>query len=111
MPEAKRPLRPGVIGNGEPVPSVTGDWPGSVLAPVGLVSILIPCCWQLEYTMLCLPSVLRYSRSPYELIFVDIGSLDWTPEYLAGVADAAPVRVEVVRTPTDLGIAQAVQER
>jgi GT2 family glycosyltransferase len=36
--------------------------------------------------------------------------LDGTAEYLAGVEPAAPVRVEVVRTPTDLGIPQACAE-
>jgi hypothetical protein len=31
-------------------------------------------------------------------------------EYLAGIAAAARVRVEVVRTPTDLGIPDAIKE-
>jgi GT2 family glycosyltransferase len=82
--------------------------------PVGvvdqLVSILIPCCGMLEYTRLCVPSVLRCSRQPYELIFIDIGSLDGTAEYLAGLAAGAPVRVEVARTRTDLGIGDACKE-
>src|SRR5438445_428520 len=78
-----------------------------VSAASGLVSIIIPCCGQLEYTKLCVPSVLRHSRPPFELIFLDIGSLDGTAEYLAGVASAAPVRVEIVRTAMDLGIPAA----
>ena len=41
-----------------------------------LVSIIIPCCGMLEYTRLCVPSVLKHSRQPFELIFLDIGSLD-----------------------------------
>jgi GT2 family glycosyltransferase len=73
----------------------------------GLVSILIPSCGGLEYTKLCVPSVLRHSRPLFELIFLDIGSLDGTAEYLAGVAAAAPVRVEVVRAATDLDIGRA----
>jgi GT2 family glycosyltransferase len=84
--------------------------PVSVLAPSGLVSILIPCCGQLEYTKLCVPSVLRHSREPFELIFLDIGSLDGTAEYLAGVITAAHVRIETIRTQTDLGIADVVRE-
>ena len=75
------------------------DQPVSVLAPPRLVSVLMPCCGQLEYTRLCVPSLLRHSRAPYELIALDIG-----------VAAAASVRVEVVRTPTDLGIASACAE-
>jgi O-antigen biosynthesis protein len=85
------------------------EQPISLASPSGLVSILIPCCGQLEYTKLCIASVLRYSRKPYELIFLDIGSLDGTREFIAGIAAAAQVRVEVVRTPPDLGIAGAVQ--
>jgi hypothetical protein len=75
----------------------------------GLVSIVVPCCGQLEYTKLCVPSVLKHSRPPFELIFVDIGSLDGTREYLAGVAAAARVRVEVVRARTDLEIEDGQQ--
>jgi hypothetical protein len=43
--------------------------PVSVPAPSGLVSFLIACCGQLAYTKLCVPSVLRYARKPFELIF------------------------------------------
>ena len=82
----------------------------AVSTPGTLVSIMIPCCGQLEYTKLCVPALLKHTRPPYELIFLDIGSLDGTSAYLAGLAAAAKVRVEVVRTPTDLGIAQAIQD-
>jgi GT2 family glycosyltransferase len=82
------------------------------LQPVGpLVSILIPCCGMLEYTKILVPSILRHTRPPFELVFIDIGSLDGTAEYLAGVATVHPsIRVEVVRTPTDLGIRDACDE-
>ncbi|MCI0642239.1 MAG: glycosyltransferase family 2 protein [Gemmataceae bacterium] len=82
--------------------------PVSVLGP--MVSILVPCCGMLEYTKLCVPSVLRHSRSPFEIVFIDIGSLDGTAEYLAGIKAANSVRVEIVRTHTDMGIGQAVKE-
>ena len=96
-------------GAGEGVQKIPSEKP-SVLAPSGLVSILIPCCGMLEYTKLCVPSVLRHSRPPFELIFIDIGSLDGTAEYLSGLRTAAQVRVETVRTATDLGIPDAVKE-
>ena len=80
------------------------------VAGTGLVSLLIPCCGGLEYTRLCVPSVLRHSRPPFELLFLDIGSLDGTAEYLAGIAAAAPVRVEVIRAATDLDIGRACAE-
>src|SRR5271157_940390 len=86
-----------------------GKVPVAVVGP--LVSILVPCCGMLEYTKLLVPSLLRYTRPPFEIIFLDIGSLDGTVEYLAGVATVhSLVRVEVVRRPTDLGIKDACHE-
>ena len=89
---------------------IAQEQPLSVATPGGLASIVVPCCGQLEYTKLCVPSLLKHTRQPFELIFLDIGSLDGTAEYLAGLAAAAQVRVEMVRTATDLGIAEAVQD-
>ena len=98
-------------GGAQPIkPNTRVDEPPSVLSPPGLVSVIVPCCGQLEYTRLCVPSVLRHSRPPFELIFLDIGSLDGTAEYLAGVAAAASVPVDIVRTATDLGIPAACEE-
>src|SRR5215469_14757217 len=94
-------------GNG-PRTGPQGELPAVV--GTGLVSVLVPCCGGLEYTKLCVPSLLKHSRPPFELVFLDIGSLDGTAEYLAGLAAAAPVRVEVVRTATDLGINEVCQE-
>src|ERR1017187_2548666 len=84
----------------------------AVAATPGLVSIVVPCCGMLEYTKLCVPSILKHSRAPFELIFLDIGSLDGTAEYLAGLQAglAGRIRVEVVRTPTDLGLKDACQQ-
>jgi GT2 family glycosyltransferase len=84
----------------------------SIASPPGLVSIVIPCVGMLDYTKLCVPSVLRHSRAPYELIFLDIGSLDGTAEYLAGLRDGLHnrVRVEICRAATDLNIAAAVED-
>jgi GT2 family glycosyltransferase len=64
----------------------------------------------LEFTRLCVPSVLRHSRSPYEIVFVDVESIDGTKEYLEGVAAAAPVRVEVVRTTLDSALQAGCKE-
>jgi GT2 family glycosyltransferase len=103
-------MNPAQNNGNELKPTLTFAEPPSVLAPPKLASILIPCVGQLEYTKLCVPSVLRHSRRPFELIFIDIGSLDGTAEYLAGLAAGASVRVEVVRTATDLGIKDAIRE-
>jgi GT2 family glycosyltransferase len=83
--------------------------PGSALGP--LASILIPCCGMREYTKLLVPSLLKHTRAPFELIFLDIGSLDGTAEYLEGLTAGLPqVRIEVVRAATDLDLPGAVKE-
>ena len=87
-----------------------GDEPVAVVKPTGLVSVLVPCCGGLEYTRLCVPALLRHSRAPFELVFLDAGSLDGTAEYLAGVQAAAQARVEVVRADSDLDLPAAVTE-
>ncbi|MBX9677299.1 MAG: glycosyltransferase [Gemmataceae bacterium] len=72
---------------------------------------MIPCVGMLEYTKLCVASLLKHTRAPFELIFIDIGSLDGTAEFLAGIAMGHPqMKVEIVRTPTDMGIKEAVRE-
>jgi GT2 family glycosyltransferase len=66
----------------------------------------------LEYTKLCVPSVLRNTPSNIELIFLDIGSLDGTCEYLAGLRDGLgnKMRVEICRAATDLDIKKTCEE-
>src|SRR5262245_58344465 len=62
-----------------------------------LVSIVMPCLRQLDYTKVCIASVLKYSRHPFELISLDIGSFDHTADYLEGMETGARFRVENVR--------------
>ena len=96
--------------NGNKPAPTPGEQPLAV-AGTGLVSILIPCCGQLEYTKLCLPALLRHTRIPFELLFLDIGSLDGTADYLAGIAAALPnLRVEVLRAASDLDIPSACSD-
>jgi GT2 family glycosyltransferase len=94
----------------DPGPSSAPGPAGSATEPPGLVSIVVPCCGQLEYTRLCIPSLLRHSRRPWELIVLDVGSHDGTSEYLDGVAAAASVRVEVVHCPSESGFPAACAE-
>jgi GT2 family glycosyltransferase len=53
---------------------------------------------------------LRHSRAPFELVFLDIGSLDGTAAYLHGVAAAASVPVEVVRAGSTADLPARVRE-
>jgi GT2 family glycosyltransferase len=110
MSNENRPLsQPIFVGPSEVRRSQLLAQPGGPADVNALVSIVMPCCGQLEHTRLSVPRLLRHSRAPFELIFVEVGSLDGTSEYLDGVAAAAPVRVEVVRA-AEAAFAQAVRE-
>jgi GT2 family glycosyltransferase len=74
-----------------------------------LVSVVVLCCGQLEHTRLCVPAVLRFTHSPFEVIAVDSGALDGTAEYWSGVQAAANVRVELVRAPAEFELSAALQ--
>lgn len=70
----------------------------------GLASILILCCNQLTFTKMCVESVIHHTRMPYELIFVDNGSVDGTSQYLQQLPTrAGPARVHVIRNEKNLG--------
>src|SRR5258708_6527063 len=66
--------------------------------------------YRLEYTRLAVPRLLRYSRPPIEVLFVDAGSLDGTRDYLAGVAAASPTRVDIVRDESESDFPHAVAQ-
>ncbi|MFO0938678.1 MAG: glycosyltransferase [Gemmataceae bacterium] len=81
--------------------------------PVGdeLTSIIILCCNQFEVTKQCLESLFAHTRLPYELIFVDNGSLDGTSEYLAKFSRRnGPKRVHIISNSTNLGFAAGVNQ-
>jgi GT2 family glycosyltransferase len=75
-----------------------------------LASVIIPCFDQLHFTRLCLAALVRHTRAPWELIVVDNGSTDSTAAYLQGVQDTAPLRVEVVSNPENLGFPAACNQ-
>src|SRR5262249_25152153 len=80
---------------------------GWFLPPPGegdLTSVIVLCCDEVEYTRLCLESVLASTARPYELVLVDNGSTDETPAYLAEVqARPGPARVVVLRNEQNVG--------
>src|SRR5712691_2119269 len=75
-----------------------------------LTSIIVPCFNQRGFTQLCLRSLFRYTRAPWELIVVDNGSTDDTKAYLAGVQDATAVPVTVVANAANLGFPAAINQ-
>jgi len=46
------------------------------------VSIIILCHNELEFTRQCIESIKKYTEIPYQLVVIDNGSTDQTPEYL-----------------------------
>src|SRR5215468_1544810 len=83
-----------------------GQQPAPATEP-GLASVVVPCFGQLELLRLCAPRLLRHTRAPCELLFLDVGSLDGTAEYLDGLAAAAPLPVEVVHADPGLSLPAA----
>jgi GT2 family glycosyltransferase/tetratricopeptide (TPR) repeat protein len=76
-----------------------------------LASVIILCCNEIAFTRLCLDSVLRHTRPPFELILVDNGSTDGTGEYLQQLTDhPSPERVEVIRNATNRGFPAGVNQ-
>src|SRR5437016_5465928 len=86
--------------------------PGTKSTPrqEALVSIIMSCCGQLEYTRFCLPSLARFSRQPVEFIFLDCDSLDGTGEFLEGFAAASAARVEVTRVAAEPPLGESRKE-
>ena len=75
--------------NGTVATNKPSDLPPSTEPPKpleqGLTSIVVVTYNQLEYTKLCLESVLQRTDARYELIVVDNGSTDGTLEYLRSI--------------------------
>ncbi|MFH1624074.1 MAG: glycosyltransferase [Pseudomonadota bacterium] len=80
------------------MPEISPSMASSVSSglPQIIVSIVILTYNQLEYTEKCIESILRYTKEPYELIFVDNGSTDGTVEYLKTV-QSSEFRVQSIR--------------
>lgn len=76
----------------------------------GLASIIVPCWNQLEFTKLCVRSLVRHTRRPWELVVVDNGSTDGTGDYLAGVQDAAAAPVTIIANEANRGFPAAVNQ-
>ena len=71
----------------------------------GLTSIIIVTHNQLPYTQQCIDSLRMRTDEPYELILVDNGSSDGTPEYLNSLAE-----VKVILNSDNRGFPAAVNQ-
>lgn len=83
------------------------DAPIAVHPASGLASIVVPCFGQVEHTRICVTSLLRHARDPFELVFIDMASIDGTADYLAGLRTASRVRVTIVTVRDDVNISAA----
>jgi GT2 family glycosyltransferase len=93
-------------------PSLSND-PEWTAAPSAdeLASIIVLCCNEVEVTRLCLGSVRRHTRPPYELVLIDNGSADDTPAYLESVKGwPEPARAVVIRNETNQGYPAGVNQ-
>ncbi len=78
-----------------------------------LASIIIPCCNQLDFTRVCLDSLGRTTRSPFELILINNGSSDGTAAYLDAVAKVGMpglVQTRLLTNSSNLGYAKAINQ-
>ena len=67
-------------------------------------SIIILVYNQLSYTKLCVDSIIRNTSEPFELIFVDNGSVDGTREYLEEIKNKIE-RVKIIVNDENIGFA------
>jgi GT2 family glycosyltransferase len=110
-PAARNPIRledetiRAIIENPLPVPQCRR----ARAAPAGgLISIVVVTHNSLLFTRMCLTSVMAYTRGvDFEVIVVDNGSIDGTPEFLREVASAAPGVMRLAVNPQNRGFAPA----
>lgn len=90
---------------------VWGCYTANVACPVTdkLVSIVVPCWNGVGYTRSCVESILADTEVRFELILVDNGSTDGTPQYTADVVSRYPM-VGTVRNEQNLGFGLACNQ-
>jgi GT2 family glycosyltransferase/Flp pilus assembly protein TadD len=74
-------------------------------------SIVVLACNQVEFTRLCLESVLKHTGGDFELILVDNGSTDETPALFQEISKrVGSARVELIRNAENRGFAAGVNQ-
>ncbi|BCV25495.1 glycosyltransferase [Gelria sp. Kuro-4] len=99
-------LRPLVYGEGKPLAmfSLAED-----TRKQPLVSVVIPCWNNVEYTRRCVDSVFRNTEEPFELILIDNGSTDGTASYFASL-QKQHTNVVVISNKLNTGFAYACNQ-
>jgi GT2 family glycosyltransferase/tetratricopeptide (TPR) repeat protein len=74
-----------------------------------VISIIIPVCGQLAYTRNCIEAIEAFTPEPHEVIIVDNGSTDGTPEWVRDHATKHP-GYTLIRNDTNLGFPAACNQ-
>ncbi len=77
-----------------------------------LTSLVMLTYNQIDFTKLCIESMFRHTRIPFELIVVDNGSTDGSLQYLSSLdrSGSACVRVEIIANETNTGFANGCNQ-
>jgi glycosyltransferase involved in cell wall biosynthesis len=75
-----------------------------------LTSVIVPCFNECDFTKLCFDALVRHTRPAWELIVVDNGSTDGTPEFLREFKDRSAIPVEIVSNPRNAGFPAACNQ-
>jgi GT2 family glycosyltransferase len=89
----------------QPTRKRTAAGAGGSVEKAPMTSIVILTWNELEYTKACVASIQRHTPEPHELVFVDNGSTDGTPEWLATVPGA-----KVIANATNAGFAAGANQ-
>jgi glycosyltransferase involved in cell wall biosynthesis len=81
-----------------------------MVSRAALGSVVVCGGSRLASLRLCIASLRRHTRGPWELIVIHDGTADGMAAYLAGVQDAAPLRVVVVTNSESCGVAAACNQ-
>jgi len=72
-----------------------------------ITSIIIPVFNQIEYTLACIESIEKHTRSPYEIIVVDNGSTDGTEDRIKALDNS---RISIIINPENRGFGPACNQ-
>lgn len=81
----------------------------SNIKSLSLTSIVIPCFNQVNYTMKCINSIIKYTNEPYELVLINNGSTDDTNKYFEKLYQKR-IKIITINNSTNLGYGAACNQ-